>query len=97
MMRAVYSLRAPLIIVIAVLTIAGGLFLGFTQLYDPGPNAICSNPALLVACPEPSRYAWQIPVAIVIGVVGFGVMGVLTFWRRPSAPAPPRTVPSQWQ
>jgi hypothetical protein len=100
-----YSTRLILPFVIAMLAIGGASYLGIVPLNDhgyPGGTALeqCSSNLLIFYawCGPNSRFAWQIPVGVLIGVVGLGAAAGFAWWNRrhPRArPLPP--LPAGWQ
>ena len=83
------SVRQLLSIIIAVLAVAGAVYLGSHKLSNPdhyryggcfSQNFI--NHGWPLQCSPPTRAAWQIPVAILIGTVGLGAAAVVGGERR---------------
>jgi len=73
------STRRLLAVVIAVLAIAGTAYLGSHKLSNPDHYAYgsCGYQGLIQMpaphnCSPPTRAAWQIPLAVVIAVIGIG-------------------------
>jgi hypothetical protein len=76
---AIGSVRQVLAIFIAVLAIAGAAYLGTHRLSNPDHYAYGGCPwygevlhGPLRSCSPPTRFAWQIPLAVVIGIGGLG-------------------------
>ncbi len=87
------SIRQALAIVIALLTIAGTAYLVTRKLSNPDgyQYGVCPwygqiSHGPLRTCGPPTRAAWQIPLAVVIGLGGLGAAVAVTS-RRPSRPA----------
>ena len=87
--------RSLLAFVVLAVAVNGALYVGvhpFSRTYyNP-----CS-PHLLMICigSHSSRAPWQIPVAVAIGVVGFGLAGVIACWRR-GRPERALPIPVEW-
>ena len=86
------SMRQALAIVIALLAIAGTAYLVTHKLSNPDgyQYGICTWYGQVLhgplrACGPPTRAAWQIPLAVVIGLGGLGAAVTVTR-RRPSRP-----------
>ena len=78
------SVRQLLAVVIAVLALAGAVYLGSHKLNNPDQYqyGTCFSQSFVYnarppACSPPTRAAWQIPVAILIGTVGLGAAAVV--------------------
>jgi hypothetical protein len=86
------AVRSALAICIALVAIAGATYLGTHRFnnpyhYDYGD---CVAPQGIFhgyrSCSRPSLFAWQIPLALVIGVGGVGVAVALTSRGRGDVP-----------
>jgi hypothetical protein len=85
------SARQALAIIIAVLAIAGAVYLVSNKLNNPDhyryggcPFKFTQEP---LPCSPPTRAAWQIPLAIVLAAVGLGA-GIAITSERPRRHAP---------
>ncbi|MDX6481375.1 MAG: hypothetical protein QOG85_1885 [Gaiellaceae bacterium] len=95
---ALRSARQMLAIVIAVLSIGLSAWFGGTPLNNPnhlGPSDRCwprraSPTGPLTSCTLPSRYAFQTPIAVLLGLVGLGTALVVAGRRRPARDLPGR-------
>ena len=86
---AIRSVRQVLAIFVALLAIAGTAYLGTHKLSNPDHYAYGVCPwygriqhGLPRSCSPPTHFAWQIPLAVVIGIGGLGATVVLA-GRRP--------------
>jgi hypothetical protein len=91
-----YSTRRILPLAVAVFAIAGALVIAVPEwnVYDCGFRAfeVCGFGS------ESPRFAWQVPLAVLIGVVGLGSAGLIALWNRRlrrTRPLPP--LPAGWQ
>ena len=91
--KVVESVRQVLAVFIVLLAIAGAAYLGSHKLSNPShyqygecfhPAGLYHGPIQTLGCMPPTRAAWQIPLAIVIGVGGLGAAILIT--RRPGRP-----------
>jgi hypothetical protein len=93
------SARQVLAIFIAMVAIAGPAYLGTHKLSNPDHYAYGVCPwsgtiehGYLRSCSPPTRFAWQIPLALVIGIGGVGAAVALTTKRRPGGPGERRAL-----
>lgn len=97
--RAVGSARQLLALVVAVPAVAGALYLSIHQLDNPGhlnqwqvcpapPHYILPVNLMMIhrdrpPCQLPSRFVWQIPAGVLLGLAGLGSAAVIAGPRRP--------------
>ena len=92
------SARKVLALVIALLAIAAAGYLGSHPLSNPdhmnayGSCSVLQIPSDLMfhdyACAPPSRYVWQIPAAVLLGLAGLGMALVVAGRHRPRRSLP---------
>src|SRR5947209_15587302 len=97
-----YAIRLILPIIIGLTSLGVALTLGIFPLRGTVSQApdVCTRLWLGGACVLAYQrpYAWQMPVAILIGVVGLGLAALIAFWNvRHPRPRPARPVSRGWQ
>ena len=90
--------RSILATVIALLAIGGAVYIGVHPFgrfaYGCGDTGNSSLVCLILY--HPTRLAWQVPVAVVVGLVGLGLAAAVAYWRRARRPERPLPISAEW-
>jgi hypothetical protein len=91
------ALRSIVVLAVLGVTAIGAWFVGSTPFHRTDYG--CGNTRNSLVCLllfHLTRFAWQIPVAVVIAVVGFGLAAFVASWRRTRRPERALPITAEW-